>query len=69
MENQRKVQNLVFRDHYHALDNPEKKVVRDSWVREACSSECTFFMKLRNGSFNFIDLKFLNDAVNSVGSL
>lgn len=61
-----KSSKMVFRDHYDKLSEEQKDTLRKRVIEESGMAYATFYWKLRYDSFKPLEMKLINEIMNSL---
>lgn len=61
-----KSSKMVFRDHYDKLSDEQKDTLRKRVLEASGMAYATFYWKLRNDSFKPLEMKLINEIMNSL---
>lgn len=61
-----KTSKMVFRNQYEKLSNVQKDLLRKRMIEESGMAYATFYYKLRTDSFKPLEMKLINDIINSL---
>lgn len=57
---------MVFRNHYDRLTDIQKEELRKRVIEESGMSYPAFYYKLRNNSFKPLEMRLINEIINSL---
>lgn len=61
-----KSSKMVFRDHYDKLSDEQKDTLRKRVLEASGMAYATFYWKLRRDSFKPLEMKLINEIMNSL---
>lgn len=61
-----KTSKMVFRNQYEKLSDVQKDLLRKRVIEESGMAYATFYYKLRTDSFKPLEMKLINDIINSL---
>lgn len=61
-----KTSKMVFRNQYEKLSDVQKDLLRKRVIEESGMAYATFYYKLRTDSFKPLEIKLINDIINSL---
>lgn len=66
MIKEKKSTEMVFKNHYNLLSEDQKEELRKRVIEGSGMSYPTFYYKLRNNSFKPLEMKLINEIINSL---